>query len=71
MYAIGESVLIRVCFVLLLLQGNDVTMYGLAVEHTVQDLVVWAGARGRTYFYQSELPYDADQVTLRVTFVTP
>jgi len=41
--------------------GDDVTMYGLAVEHTLQDLTQWHGERGATYFYQSELPYDLDQ----------
>ena len=38
----------------LVVHGDDVTMYGLAVEHTLQDLTVWNG-RGRTFFYQSEL----------------
>jgi len=32
-------------------------MYGLAVEHALQDLTIWSGERGRTYFYQSEFPY--------------
>jgi len=45
----------------LLVDGDDVTMYGLAVEHTTEDLTVWKGERGATYFYQSELPYDATQ----------
>eukprot|EP00467_Chlorarachnion_reptans_P019103 CAMPEP_0114505426 /NCGR_PEP_ID=MMETSP0109-20121206/10847_1 /TAXON_ID=29199 /ORGANISM="Chlorarachnion reptans, Strain CCCM449" /LENGTH=670 /DNA_ID=CAMNT_0001683865 /DNA_START=19 /DNA_END=2032 /DNA_ORIENTATION=+ len=40
--------------------GNDVTFYGLAVEHTLKDLVVWSGERGRCFFYQSEFPYDVD-----------
>jgi len=35
--------------------------YGLAVEHAEQDLTVWNGERGRTYFYQSELPYGVTQ----------
>jgi len=35
-------------------------MYGLAVEHTRKDLTVWSGERGKTYFYQSELPYGAN-----------
>jgi len=42
----------------LIVEGDDVTMYGLAVEHTLADLVVWSGNRGKTYFYQCELPYD-------------
>jgi hypothetical protein len=32
-----------------------------AVEHTLGDLLDWQGERGRTYFYQSELPYDVTQ----------
>jgi len=38
--------------------ANNVTAYGLACEHTLQDLVVWEGEMGSTYFYQSEFPYD-------------
>jgi hypothetical protein len=38
--------------------GNDVTVYGLLVEHHQQFQVLWNGERGRTYFYQSEIPYD-------------
>jgi len=45
----------------LVVNGDDVTMYSLAAEHTLQDLVKWNGERGAVYFYQSELPYDATQ----------
>lgn len=45
----------------LVVRGDDVTMYGLAVEHTLGDLTRWHGERGQTYFYQSEMPYDATQ----------
>lgn len=38
--------------------GNDVTIYGLFVEHFQQQQVVWNGNGGRVYFYQSEIPYD-------------
>lgn len=31
-------------------------MYGLAVEHTLEDLVQWSGNNGQTFFFQSELP---------------
>lgn len=41
--------------------GNDVTMYGLFVEHTLGDMTQWRGERGRVFFYQSELPYDVSQ----------
>ena len=39
--------------------GNDVTIHGLAVEHTTEDQVVWNGEGGDVRFYQNELPYDA------------
>ncbi|MDE1176923.1 MAG: coagulation factor 5/8 type domain-containing protein [Edaphobacter sp.] len=38
--------------------GNDVTAYGLFVEHYQQYQVLWTGNGGRTFFYQSEIPYD-------------
>ncbi len=42
----------------LVVNGNDATIYGLFVEHHQQFQVLWNGERGRTYFYQSEIPYD-------------
>ena len=42
----------------LIVNGNNVTAYGLFVEHHQQFQVVWNGENGRTYFYQSEIPYD-------------
>jgi len=42
----------------LVVNGNDVTVYGLFVEHHQQFQVLWNGNGGRTYFYQSEIPYD-------------
>lgn len=44
----------------LIVNGDDVTIYGLAVEHTLGNLVEWYGENGDVYFYQSELPYDAE-----------
>lgn len=41
--------------------GDDVTMYGLAAEHALKDIVQWKGERGRVYFFQAELPYDVSQ----------
>lgn len=38
--------------------GNNVTAYGLFVEHHQEFQVLWNGNGGRTYFYQSEIPYD-------------
>jgi hypothetical protein len=43
----------------LVVNGNRVTAYGLFVEHHQQYQVLWNGNAGRTYFYQSEIPYDA------------
>jgi hypothetical protein len=42
----------------LVVNGNDVTIYGLFVEHHQKFQVLWKGNGGRTYFYQSEIPYD-------------
>lgn len=42
----------------LLVTGDDVTLYGLFVEHTQKHQTFWEGERGRVYFYQSEMPYD-------------
>ncbi len=42
----------------LVVNGNNVTIYGLFVEHHQQYQTLWNGNWGRVYFYQSELPYD-------------
>ncbi|GAA4765541.1 RICIN domain-containing protein [Stakelama sediminis] len=42
----------------LVVNGDDITMYGLFVEHFEKYQTLWNGERGRTYFYQNELPYD-------------
>jgi hypothetical protein len=42
----------------LVVNGTGVTIYGLFVEHHQQFQVLWNGNGGRTYFYQSEIPYD-------------
>ncbi len=47
----------------LVVNGNDVTAYGLFVEHQQQFQVLWNGNGGRTYFYQSEIPYDPPNQT--------
>jgi hypothetical protein len=39
--------------------GDDVTMYGLMVEHYQEYQTIWNGERGFMCFYQSETPYDA------------
>jgi len=42
----------------LVVNGRDVTLYGLFVEHTQEYQTIWNGEGGRVYFYQSEIPYD-------------
>jgi hypothetical protein len=42
----------------LIVNGNNVTAYGLFVEHHQGYQTLWNGNNGSTYFYQSELPYD-------------
>jgi len=42
----------------LVVNGDNVTMYGLFVEHYQQYNTIWNGNGGRTYFYQNEMPYD-------------
>ena len=38
--------------------GDDVTAYGLAVEHYQKSEVIWNGQGGTSIFFQNELPYD-------------
>ena len=42
----------------LVVNADNVTIYGLAVEHFHQYQTVWNGNGGAVYFYQSEAPYD-------------
>jgi len=42
----------------LVVNGDNVTALGLAVEHFEAGQVVWNGEGGETIFYQSEMPYD-------------
>jgi hypothetical protein len=42
----------------LVVNGNDVTAYGLAVEHYQRNEVIWNGQRGEDIFFQNEMPYD-------------
>ncbi len=39
--------------------GDDVTATGLFVEHFQKYDLMWNGERGRTVFFQNEMPYDA------------
>jgi hypothetical protein len=38
--------------------GDDVTAYGLFVEHYQRYQVIWNGEGGKTIFFQNEMPYD-------------
>jgi hypothetical protein len=48
----------------LIVNGDRVTMYGLAVEHFQQYQTIWNGNGGQVYFYQSEMPYDPPMQSL-------
>jgi hypothetical protein len=43
--------------------GDNVTAYGLAIEHYQQNEVIWSGNNGTDIFYQNELPYDPPSQT--------
>lgn len=42
----------------IIINGNDVTIYALMVEHFEEFQTVWNGEDGKVIMYQSELPYD-------------
>ena len=42
----------------IVVNGANVTIYGLATEHYQQYQTLWNGNGGSVYFYQSEAPYD-------------
>jgi hypothetical protein len=42
----------------LVVNGDNVTAYGLAVEHYQKNEVVWNGQNGEDIFFQNEMPYD-------------
>lgn len=42
----------------LVVNGNNVTVYGLFNEHFQEYQTLWNGNGGKVYFYQSEMPYD-------------
>lgn len=47
----------------ILVRGDHVTAYALAVEHYQAYEVLWEGEHGRTYFFQNEHPYDVPTQT--------
>jgi hypothetical protein len=42
----------------LVVNGDNVTAYGLFVEHYEKTQVIWNGENGRTIMFQNEMPYD-------------
>ena len=42
----------------LIVNGDDVTAYGLFIEHYEKSQVIWSGENGTDVFFQNELPYD-------------
>jgi hypothetical protein len=42
----------------IVVNGDDVMAFGLFVEHYQKHNLIWNGERGRTIFFQNELPYD-------------
>jgi hypothetical protein len=45
----------------LVVNGPNVTLYGLAVEHYQDIQTLWNADGGRVYFYQCEIPYDVPE----------
>jgi hypothetical protein len=41
-----------------IVNGDDVTAYGLFVEHYQKYDLIWNGENGKTVFFQNEMPYD-------------
>ena len=46
------------CDTAIIVNGDNVKIYGLAAEHTQKDITIWNGNNGYNVFYQSEFPYD-------------
>jgi len=42
----------------LIVNGDNVTAYGLFVEHYQKAQVIWRGQDGTDFFFQNEMPYD-------------
>jgi hypothetical protein len=42
----------------LVVNGDDVTAYGLFIEHYEKTQVIWRGQDGTAIFFQNEMPYD-------------
>ncbi len=48
----------------LVVNGDHVTIYGLFNEHFQSYQTLWNGEYGRTYFYQSEIPYHPPSIAV-------
>jgi len=46
-----------------IVSGDNVTAYGLFVEHYQKYQVIWNGENGRTIMFQNEMPYDPPNQT--------
>ncbi|MGQ9619706.1 MAG: glycoside hydrolase family 16 [Bacteroidales bacterium] len=46
----------------IIVNGDNVTIYGLFNEHFQEYQTLWNGENGKVYFYQSEMPYDPPSV---------
>jgi len=46
----------------IVVNGSNVTVYGLFNEHFQEYQTLWNGENGRVFFYQSEMPYDPPTV---------
>ncbi len=55
----------------LVVNGDDVTIYGLFNEHHERYQTVWNGEGGRVYMYQSEMPYDVPDPSSWMSGTTP
>ena len=52
--------------------GNNVTAYGVAIEHYQKNEVIWSGNNGTLIFFQNELPYDPPtQTSWEASFIQP
>jgi hypothetical protein len=45
----------------IIVNGDNVNIYGLFCEHFVEDQLIWNGDNGSVIFYQCELPYDVKE----------
>ena len=44
-----------------IINGDNVVTYGFKAEHALTDQIQWNGNGGKTFMFQSEMPYDVTQ----------